>query len=184
MAALVASMTGDHPARPVLVVSNVAGAGGLERARAAGVPTAVVDHRDHARRKDFDAALTETLRDAGAELICLAGFMRILTPGFVADWRGRVLNIHPSLLPKYPGRDTHARAIAAGDVEHGCTVHVVTADLDAGPVLGQAQVPILSGDTPATLAARLAPVEHALYVRTLARVAAKMAGAGFPLPHP
>lgn len=171
MAALVGSMTGDHPARPVLVVSNVPGAGGLARAAAAGVPVATVDHRAHPDRAAFEAALAAALAPAAPDLICLAGFMRILSPGFVARHPGRILNIHPSLLPKYPGLKTHARALAAGDAVAGATVHVVTADLDAGPILGQARVPVLPGDTEATLAARVLAAEHRLYPAVLRRVA-------------
>jgi phosphoribosylglycinamide formyltransferase-1 len=172
MEALVRDMTGDHPARPVLVVANVPGAGGLARAAARGIPTATVDHRAFPAREAFEAALTAELDRAAPDLICLAGFMRVLTPGFVARWAGRLLNIHPSLLPKYPGLHTHARALAAGDAEAGCTVHEVTADLDAGPILGQARVPVLPGDTPETLAARVLEAEHRLYPAVLRRVAA------------
>ncbi|MCZ7677190.1 MAG: phosphoribosylglycinamide formyltransferase [Roseovarius sp.] len=172
MAALLDSMTGDHPARPCLVLSNDAQAGGLEKAAARGVPVAVVDHRpfggDRAR---FEAAVNSELDRAGAEIVCLAGFMRILTPGFVARWRGRMLNIHPSLLPKYPGLDTHARALAAGDAEAGCTVHEVTAELDAGPILGQARVRVAPDDTPDSLAARVLAQEHILYPAVLRRFA-------------
>jgi phosphoribosylglycinamide formyltransferase-1 len=172
MATLVDSMTGDHPARPVLVLSNVPGAGGLEKAAARGVPTAVVDHREfRGDRAAFEAAISRELEAARPDIICLAGFMRILTPGFVARHEGRILNIHPSLLPKYPGLDTHARALAAGDAEAGCTVHVVTGDLDAGPILGQARVPIQPGDTPETLAARVLEKEHQLYPAVLHRFA-------------
>jgi phosphoribosylglycinamide formyltransferase-1 len=172
MAALVASMADpDHPARPVLVLSNDPAAGGLARATALGVPAVAVDHRAFPDRPAFETAVHAELTRAGADLICLAGFMRVLTPGFVARWQGRMLNIHPSLLPKYPGLHTHARAIAAGDAQAGCTVHEVTADLDAGPVLGQARVPVLPGDTSDTLAARVLPMEHRLYPAVLARFA-------------
>ncbi|MGR3468325.1 MAG: phosphoribosylglycinamide formyltransferase, partial [Shimia sp.] len=141
MVALVRSMTGDHPARPCLVLSNVPGAAGLARAEALGVATRCLDHRSYDTRAAFEVALDVALRQAGAELVCLAGFMRILGPAFVARWAGRLVNIHPSLLPKYPGLDTHARALAAGDAEAGCSVHEVTAELDAGRVLGRARVP-------------------------------------------
>jgi phosphoribosylglycinamide formyltransferase-1 len=172
MVKLVESMTGGHPARPVLVLSNVPGAGGLERARELGVPTAVVDHRVFGGdRAAFEAALDAALNAAGPDILCLAGFMRILTPAFVARHEGRILNIHPSLLPKYPGLDTHARALAAGDAEAGCSVHVVTGDLDAGPLLGQARVPVLPDDTGATLAARVLEMEHVLYPAVLRRFA-------------
>ena len=172
MVRLAESMTGDHPARPVLVVSNVPGAGGLAKAEALGIPTATVDHRPFgADRAGFEAALGKVLDAASPDVVCLAGFMRILTPGFVAAYAGRMLNIHPSLLPKYPGLDTHARALASGDAEAGCTVHEVTADLDAGPILGQARVPVLPGDTAGTLAARVLTMEHQLYPAVLRRFA-------------
>jgi phosphoribosylglycinamide formyltransferase-1 len=173
MVALVKSMTGDHPARPVLVLSNDPEAGGLAKAEALGVPTAVVDHRPFGKdRADFEAELDRVLRAAGVEIVCLAGFMRILTPGFTGKWAGRMLNIHPSLLPLYKGLHTHARALEAGDAEHGCSVHEVTAELDGGPILGQARIRIEAGDTPESLAARLLPMEHALYPAVLRRYAA------------
>lgn len=172
MVALVRSMTGTHPARPVFVLSNDPGAGGLARAREMGLPALTVDHRRFdGDRAAFEAALTEAIAPYDADLICLAGFMRVLTPGFVEAWRGRMLNIHPSLLPKYRGLDTHARAIAAGDAEAGCTVHEVTPALDDGPILGQARVPVRPGDTPGTLAARILPAEHRLYPAVLRRFA-------------
>ena len=169
MLALVRSMHGDHPARCVLVASNVPGAPGLARAAALGVPTAAIDHRAHPDRAAFDAALDGALRAAGAEVVALAGFMRILTPGFVEGWRGRLLNVHPSLLPRHRGLDTHARALAAGDAEAGCTIHEVVPELDAGPILGQARVPIEPGDTAETLAARVLAREHVLYPLVLRR---------------
>ncbi|MEX5728500.1 phosphoribosylglycinamide formyltransferase-1 [Rhodovulum iodosum] len=173
MVALAESMVGDHPARPVLVLSNDPGAGGLEKARARGIPTAAVDHRPFGKdRAAFEAALQAELAKAAPDILCLAGFMRILTPGFVAHWEGRMLNIHPSLLPKYRGLNTHARAIEAGDAQAGCSVHEVTAELDGGPVLGQARVPILPGDTAETLAARVLEMEHRLYPAVLRRYAA------------
>ncbi|MFN3642468.1 MAG: phosphoribosylglycinamide formyltransferase [Gemmobacter sp.] len=172
MLALARSMTGDHPARPVLVVSNVPDAGGLGRASALGIPVACVDHRAFPDRSGFEAALDAALAPAAPDLICLAGFMRVLTPAFVARHAGRILNIHPSLLPRYPGLHTHTRALAAGDAEAGATVHEVTADLDAGPILGQARVPVHPGDTPETLAARVLAAEHRLYPAVLRRVAA------------
>jgi phosphoribosylglycinamide formyltransferase 1 len=171
MVALARSMTGDHPARPVVVLSNDSGAGGLERAAAMGIPVTVVDHRRFGSdRAGFEAALGAALEPHAPDLICLAGFMRILTPGFIGPRAGRILNIHPSLLPKYPGLHTHARAIAAGDAEAGATVHEVTADLDAGPILGQARVPVLPGDTAGSLAARVLLQEHLLYPAVLRRV--------------
>lgn len=172
MVALVDSMTGDHPARPCLVVSNNPGAGGLAKAEARGVPTAVIDHRPFAGdRVAFEAALNTVLDKARPDILCFAGFMRIFTEGFVRRWQGRMINIHPSLLPKYPGLNTHARALEAGDTETGCSVHEVTADLDAGPILGQARVSINPGDTPETLAARVLKAEHALYPAVLRRFA-------------
>lgn len=171
MVALVRSMTGDHPARPVLVLSNVPGAGGLSKAENLGVETATLDHRDYTDRASFEAALTERLEAAAPDLICLAGFMRILSPAFVDRWAGRMLNIHPSLLPLYKGLDTHARAIAAGDTEHGCSVHDVTADLDGGRILGQMALSIRAGETAEALADRVLHLEHELYPRVLREVA-------------
>jgi len=173
MVALAESMAGDHPARPVLVLSNVPDAGGLAKAEALGIATAVVDHRAFkGDRPGFEAALTAALEAAAPDVICLAGFMRILTRRFTGRWAGRVLNIHPSLLPKYPGLHTHARALDAGDAEAGCSVHEVTEDLDGGPVLGQARVPVLPGDTPDSLAARVLVEEHKLYPAVLRRFVA------------
>ncbi|WP_226780617.1 phosphoribosylglycinamide formyltransferase [Oceaniglobus trochenteri] len=173
MVALVRSMTGDHPARPVLVASNDPAAGGLTRAQELGVATAAVDHRPfRGDRAAFEDALHEKLIAARPDILCLAGFMRILTPGFIARWEGRMLNIHPSLLPKYRGLNTHARAIAAGDTVAGCTVHEVTAELDDGPIRGQATVPVRSDDTAQSLAARVLTAEHRLYPAVLARFAA------------
>ncbi len=173
MVALVRSMQeAGHPARPVLVLSNEPDAGGLARAAELGVPTAAIDHRSFGgERAAFEAKVGRALEAAGAEIVCLAGFMRILTPGFIARWEGRILNIHPSLLPKYPGLHTHARALAAGDAEAGCTVHIVTADLDSGPIIGQGRVPVLAGDTPETLASRVLVMEHRLYPIVLRRFA-------------
>lgn len=172
MIALAASMQGDHPARPCLVLSNTPEASGLDKARAMGIPTAAVDHRPFGTdRAAFEAELLKPLQQARPDLVALAGFMRVLTGDFVAQFEGRMLNIHPSLLPKYKGLNTHARAIAAGDTEAGCTVHEVTAALDDGPILGQARVPILPGDTAETLAARVLPMEHQLYPAVLRRVA-------------
>ena len=173
MIRLAEDMTGDHPARPVLVASNDPAAGGLARAAAMGIPTAAVDHRDfRGDRAGFEEALLRPIMAARPDIICLAGFMRILTPDFVQRFEGRMLNIHPSLLPAYPGLDTHARAIAAGDAEAGCTVHEVIPELDAGPVLGQARVPIMPGDDAAALAARVLVQEHRLYPAVLRRFAA------------
>ena len=174
MAALLDSMAAqDHPAEPVLVLSNLPGAGGLDKARRLGVATAVVDHRPFgADRAGFEAALQAVLDGVAPDILCLAGFMRILTPEFIAGWEGKMLNIHPSLLPKYKGLHTHARALAAGDTEAGCSVHVVTADLDGGPVLGQARVPILPDDTEERLSRRVLAEEHRLYPEVLRRFAA------------
>ena len=173
MAALVQAMQGDFPARPVLVFANNPQAGGLTKAAGLGVATAAVDHRPYGSdRAAFEAELIRHLDAAAPDIIANAGFMRILTPGFVARYQGRMINIHPSLLPKYPGLHTHARALAAGDAEAGCSVHEVTADLDAGPVLGQARVPVLPGDTEATLAARVLAREHILYPAVLRRFVA------------
>ncbi|MGV8986879.1 MAG: phosphoribosylglycinamide formyltransferase [Cypionkella sp.] len=172
MLALVRDMAGDNLCRPVLVFSNNPEAGGLAKAAALGVPTASVDHRPFGKdRERFEAELARHLDSAEPDIIAYAGFMRILTPGFVRRYQGQMLNIHPSLLPKYPGLRTHQRALAAGDTEAGCTVHEVTADLDAGPILGQAQVPILPGDTEETLAARVLIQEHRLYPAVLRRFA-------------
>ncbi|WP_420858405.1 phosphoribosylglycinamide formyltransferase [Marivivens marinus] len=163
----------DHPARPVLVLSNDPQAGGLAKARALNIPTFAVDHRPFGKdRAGFEAELNRVLEKAQPDIICLAGFMRILTADFTAKWEGRMLNIHPSLLPKYKGLHTHQRAIDAGDTEAGCTVHEVTAALDDGPILGQARVPILPGDTADDLAARVLVQEHRLYPAVLRRYAA------------
>ena len=173
MLRLVESMSGDHPARAVLVGSNDPHAGGLAKARALGVATFAVDHRPFGRdRSAFEAELIRHLDDARPDIVALAGFMRILTPDFVRHFEGRMLNIHPSLLPKYPGLHTHARAIEAGDAQAGATVHEVTADLDAGPILGQARVPIMAGDDADALAARVLVQEHRLYPAVLRRFAA------------
>lgn len=170
MLRLVESMTGDHPARPVLVASNDPEAAGLQKAAGMGVPTAAVDHRRFPRdRAGFETELLKPLQEARPDIICLAGFMRILTPEFVTRFAGRMLNIHPSLLPKYQGLDTHARAIAAGDTEAGATVHEVTPELDSGLILGQARVPVLPEDTPQTLAQRVLQQEHRLYPAVLRR---------------
>lgn len=171
MVSLVESMVDDHPARPVLVLSNRPNAAGLAKAAALGVPTAAVDHTSFANRPAFEAALGRALAGAAPDLVCLAGFMRILSPEFVAQWEGRMLNIHPSLLPKYKGLNTHARALEDGAQLHGCSVHQVTAALDDGPVLGQARIGVLPGDTPESLAARVLTQEHRLYPAVLRRVA-------------
>ncbi|MCD1624683.1 MAG: phosphoribosylglycinamide formyltransferase [Paracoccaceae bacterium] len=172
MIRLVESMTGDHPARCVLVASNDPAAAGLARAAAMGIPTAAVDHRAYkGDRPAFEAALQSEIDKAAPDILCLAGFMRVLTAGFVQPWEGRMLNIHPSLLPKYKGLHTHARALEAGDPEAGCTVHLVTPALDDGPILGQARVPVQPGDTESSLAARVLEQEHRLYPMVLERFA-------------
>lgn len=173
MAALLdAAAEAGYPAEIVLVLSNRADAGGLARAAAAGIPTAVVESRPFGRdRAAFEAAMEQVLAAHGVELIALAGFMRVLTEGFTTRWEGRMLNIHPSLLPAFPGLDTHARALAAGVRLHGCTVHLVTPGVDEGPILAQAAVPVLPGDDEASLAARVLQQEHRLYPAALAWVA-------------
>ncbi|PQV58321.1 phosphoribosylglycinamide formyltransferase-1 [Defluviimonas denitrificans] len=172
MVALAESMAGDHPARPVLVLSNDPEAGGLAKAAAMGIATAAVDHRPFGKdRAGFEAELLKPLMEVAPDIVCLAGFMRVLTPGFVNHFAGRMLNIHPSLLPKYPGLHTHQRALDAGDAEAGCTVHEVTPVLDDGPILGQARVPVKAGDTAETLAARVLVQEHRLYPAVLRRFA-------------
>ena len=145
------------------VISNEAGAGGLQIAERRGVPTRVVPHREHPTREAFDAALAAEIDRFAPKLVAMAGFMRIVTPGFVERYSGRLVNIHPSLLPAFPGLSTHARALAAGVKVHGCTVHFVTRDLDHGPIIVQAAVPVLAGDTAQVLAARVLREEHQVY---------------------
>ena len=162
----------DYPAEIVLVVSNRPDAAGLARARAAGVATAVVDHQPFGNdREAFERALDDELRKNGIEIVCLAGFMRLLTAWFIGRWRGRILNIHPALLPEFKGLDTHRRALEAGVKRHGATVHFVVEETDAGPVISQQSVPVLQGDTEATLAARVLEVEHRIYPEALRLVA-------------
>ncbi|MDQ1814065.1 phosphoribosylglycinamide formyltransferase [Massilia sp. CCM 9210] len=155
------------PARIAAVISNKADAKGLEFAQSHGIPTAVVANREFATREAFDAALQETIDRFAPDLVVLAGFMRILTPGFVAHYDGRMLNIHPSLLPLFPGLHTHQQALDAGVARHGATVHFVTAELDHGPAVLKAEVDVLAGDTPDTLAARVLVQEHRLYPRAI-----------------
>jgi phosphoribosylglycinamide formyltransferase-1 len=150
-----------------IVISNKADAAGLAIAARRGVATGVVEHRHYATREAFDAALAAQIDRHQPRLVALAGFMRVLTPAFVARYAGRLVNIHPSLLPEFPGLDTHARALAAGVKRHGCTVHFVTAELDHGPIIAQASVPVLPGDTPDTLAERVLRQEHRLYPRAI-----------------
>lgn len=174
MAALLAAAEDPaYPAEVALVLSNRAEAPGLALAAARGVPTAVVESRAFkGDRAGFEAAMAAEIARHGAEIIALAGFMRVLTEGFVARWEGRMINIHPSLLPAFPGLDTHARALAAGVRLHGCTVHLVSAGVDEGPILAQAAVPVLPGDTEASLAQRVLAEEHRLYPAALAWLAA------------
>ncbi|WP_264648434.1 phosphoribosylglycinamide formyltransferase [Gluconobacter cerinus] len=158
----------DFPARIVLVLSNKPDAAGLEVARAAGLQTAAIDHKAFGKdREAHERKVDAAIRASGAQLVCLAGYMRVLTPYLVNAWDGRMLNIHPSLLPAFPGLHTHEAAIAAGATEHGCTVHLVTAGVDEGPILGQARVPVLKSDTPDALAARVLEQEHVLYPSVL-----------------
>lgn len=176
MAALLsAAKADDYPAEIALVISNNADAAGLKHARDNGIETAVVDHRGHESREDFEAALTEVLKAAKAEIVCLAGFMRLLTDSFVDQWRNKLINIHPSLLPAFKGLDTHARALAAGVRIHGATVHFVRPSMDEGPIIVQAAVPVLSDDTEQLLADRVLEVEHKIYPMALAWVASGQA---------
>jgi phosphoribosylglycinamide formyltransferase-1 len=163
-----AAQQADYPAKLVLVASNKPDAVGLETAADMGIETLALSHRAFPSREAFDEALSAELKARGIEVVALAGFMRILTPAFMREWEGRIVNIHPSLLPKYPGLHTHERAIEAGDAEAGCTVHVVTELLDDGPMLAQARVPVLAGDTPEALAARVLEQEHRIYPEALA----------------
>jgi len=162
-----AAQAEQWPARIVAVISNKADAKGLEFAASHGISTAVVAHQEYPTRAAFDAALQEVIDGFQPDLVVLAGFMRILTPAFVAHYQGRMLNIHPSLLPHFPGLHTHEQALAAGHASHGATVHFVTADLDHGPMVDQASVPVLPGDTPELLAARVLEQEHVLYPRAI-----------------
>ena len=172
MQALIAACrAGDIPADIALVLSNDPAAAGLAFARAAGVATAAIDHRGFSDRAAFDSELDRALSGAGIEFICLAGFMRLLTRPFVERWRDRLINIHPSLLPAFPGLDTHRRAIEAGVKFAGCTVHFVRHETDTGPIIIQAVVPVRAGDTPDGLAARVLAEEHRIYPRALRWVA-------------
>lgn len=171
MIRLIESMAApDHPAEPAVVISDRADAPGLARAAELGVPVRAVERRNGGT-SEFEARLQALLEEADTGIVCLAGFMRILGADFVARWAGAMLNIHPSLLPLFKGLDTHRRAIESGMAVHGCTVHEVTPELDSGPILGQAVIPILPDDTPEALAARLLPVEHSLYPLALHRFA-------------
>lgn len=172
MRALVeASRATHYPADIVFVASNKADAGGLVFARDNNIATAIVNHKDYATRETFDAALNAELQKHDLDLICCAGFMRIMTPILIKPWKDRILNIHPSLLPLYKGLHTHERALADGAKVHGASVHFVSEELDGGEVIAQSQVPVLPGDTPDSLSARVLGVEHGLYVKALALVA-------------
>jgi phosphoribosylglycinamide formyltransferase 1 len=168
MALVEAARAAEYPAEVVCVVSNTADAKGLEFAAANGIATRVIDHKAFASREAFETALDAYLRSMNVEAVALAGFMRVLTAGFIAGWDGRMINIHPSLLPAYKGLHTHERAIADGATVHGCSVHLVTPELDGGPVLLQAEVPVLAGDTADVLAARVLTEEHRIYPQALA----------------
>lgn len=173
MAALIAAAQDPaYPAEIVCVVSNRADAGGLAKARAAGVPhVVVVDHKAYPDRESFERAMQAELEAAGVEIVALAGFMRLLTPWFIERWLDRLINIHPALLPSYKGLHTHARALADGVKIAGCTVHFVRPEMDVGPIIVQAAVPVLDADTPDTLAARVLASEHRIYPAALARLA-------------
>jgi formyltetrahydrofolate-dependent phosphoribosylglycinamide formyltransferase len=171
-----AAQAPDYPAEIVLVLSNKADAAGLEIARGLGVTAEAVPAKEFGKdRAAHERAIDVRLMAAEVEFVCLAGYMRLLTPYLVRRWAGRMLNIHPSLLPAYPGLDTHARALAGGETKHGCTVHLVTETMDDGPILAQAEVPILPGDTEHTLASRVLEQEHKLYPAALAQLAQKSA---------
>jgi phosphoribosylglycinamide formyltransferase-1 len=161
----------DFPAEITLVMANRADAAGLQRAADAGIPTQVIPHKNYPDRETFDSAMTAALEQAGVGLVCLAGFMRLLTPGFVEHWRDRLINIHPSLLPSFPGLHTHERALAQGVRFGGCTVHFVRAEMDNGPIIVQAAVPVLANDDADTLAARVLEAEHRAYPLALRLVA-------------
>ncbi len=172
MATLVAAMgEASYPAAPAVVISNRPDAPGLEIARAAGVPAVAVDHKAHPGKASFEAAMTAVLEEHGVEIVALAGFMRVLSTAFIDRWSGRLVNIHPSLLPAYRGLDTHARAIADGARVAGCSVHFVSPEVDAGPVIAQAVVPVLPDDDAVTLTRRVLAAEHRLYPHALALVA-------------
>jgi phosphoribosylglycinamide formyltransferase-1 len=173
MASLIeAAEASDYPAEIALVVSNRPDAAGLAHAKSKGVTTEVVDHAQYGKdREAFERVLQSVLEKHRIELICLAGFMRLLTPWFVRKWEGRLINIHPALLPALKGLDTHERALAAGAKTHGATVHFVVPEMDSGPIISQAEVPVLAGDTPETLAARVLEIEHKIYPAALREVA-------------
>jgi phosphoribosylglycinamide formyltransferase-1 len=169
----------DYPAEIALVLSNKPDAPGLAIAREAGVATVGLDHRDHGSREEFERAMQAALEEHAIDIVCLAGFMRLLTPWFVARWEGRMINIHPALLPSYRGLHTHERALADGVKIHGATVHFVVPEMDAGPIIAQAAVPVVDGDTPETLGARVLTQEHVIYplaLRLIASGAARIEG--------
>ncbi|MFZ4761738.1 MAG: phosphoribosylglycinamide formyltransferase [Alphaproteobacteria bacterium] len=166
-----AALSADFPAQIALVASNIEAAGGLAYASDHGIKTLVVNHRNFANRELFERQLDHELRQHQIELVCLAGFMRVLTPWFVEQWQCRLINIHPSLLPLFKGLHTHEAALAAGVKNHGCTVHYVVPDVDAGEIIAQASVPILAGDSPEILAARVLEQEHIIYPQALAKIA-------------
>ena len=172
MAALIeAARDPEYPAEIVLVLSNRPEAAGLLTARDAGIAVAAVDHKIHAGREDFERSMQALLEIHRIDLVCMAGFMRLVTPWFVGQWDGRMINVHPALLPSFRGLNTHERALEAGVKVHGCTVHFVVAAMDEGPILAQAAVPVLDGDTSESLARRVLAQEHVIYPQALARVA-------------
>lgn len=171
MSLVEAARAPDFPAEIVTVISNRPEAAGLLWAASQGIPSVAIDHKRFARREDFEAELNSALEAAGVELVCCAGFMRLMTPGFVNRWHGRMLNIHPSLLPSFKGLDTHEQALAAGVKIAGCTVHFVVPEMDAGPIIAQAAVPVIDGDTADTLAQRILGAEHKLYPHALKLIA-------------
>lgn len=173
MSALIeAAKAPDYPAEIVAVIANKLDAGGLETARGEGIATFAIPHRDYASKRDHEAAISEALHASKVDLICLAGYMRMISPQFVAEWEGKILNIHPSLLPLFKGLHTHEQAFEAGVRVHGCTVHFVTAGMDDGPIIAQTAVPVNTGDTSESLAQRVLSVEHETYAHALALVAA------------
>ena len=176
MAALIeAARDPSYPAEIAIVISNIASAKGLEIAEAAGIKTLVISNKYYSTKTVFEEQILKALSESRIELVCLAGFMRVLSASFISHFEGRILNIHPSLLPAYRGLDTHKRALADGVKDHGCTVHFVVPELDAGPVIAQAIVPVLDGDTEETLSARVLIAENRLYPEALAKVAASLA---------
>ena len=175
MAALIeAARDPSYPAEIALVISNIPSAKGLQIAQAAEIKTIAIPHKDYSNKSMFEEQVLQALNEAKIELVCLAGFMRVLSASFISHFEGRILNIHPSLLPAYRGLDTHKRALADGVKEHGCTVHLVVPELDAGPIIAQTKVPVIEGDTEETLSARVLAAENRLYPEALAKVAATL----------